>query len=124
MVSLRKSYNSDHYCGGVLISGNRDQIILILHHVFERKSRDRTVITEAPIRVRKYTGCTLKLRAVKLLFVVFGRLSYTFLSDKICNLSVQPVFQTFPNLSRSEIFNLILARRRICFDGSALYLSW
>ena len=43
MVSLRKSYNSDHYCGGVLISGNRDQIILILHHVFERKSRDRTV---------------------------------------------------------------------------------
>ena len=61
MVSLRKSYNSDHYCGGVLISGNRDQIILILHHVFERKSRDRTVITEAPIRVSKYTGCTLKL---------------------------------------------------------------
>ena len=78
MVSLRKSYNSDHYCGGVLISGNRDQIILILHHVFERKSRDRTVITEAPIRVREYTGCTLKLRAVKFLFVVFGRLSYTF----------------------------------------------
>ena len=26
----------------------------------------------------KYTGCTLKLRAVKLLFVIFGRLSYTF----------------------------------------------
>ena len=77
MVSLRKSYNSDHYCGGVLISGNRDQIILILHHVFERKSRDRTVITEAPIRVRAYTGCTLKLRAVKLLFVIFGRLSYS-----------------------------------------------
>jgi len=25
-----------------------------------------------------YTGCTLKLRAVKLLFVIFGRLSYTF----------------------------------------------
>ena len=77
MVSLRKSYNSDHYCGGVLISGNRDQIILILHHVFERKSRDRTVITEAPIRVSEYTGCTLKLRAVKLHFVVFERLSYS-----------------------------------------------
>ena len=30
-----------------------------------------------------YTGCTLKLRAVKLLFVIFGRLSY---------LSVQPVY--------------------------------
>ena len=85
MVSLRKSYNSDHYCGGVLISGNRDQIILILHHVFERKSRDRTVITEAPIRVRKYTGCTLKLRAVKLFFVIFGRLSYLIL--KITNFS-------------------------------------
>ena len=26
-----------------------------------------------------YNGCTLKLRAVKLLFVIFGRLSYTFL---------------------------------------------
>ena len=26
----------------------------------------------------KYTGCTLKLRAVKLLFVIFGRLTYTF----------------------------------------------
>ena len=25
-----------------------------------------------------YTGCTLKLRAVKLLFVIFGRLSYSF----------------------------------------------
>ena len=62
MVSLRKSYNSDHYCGGVLISGNRDQIILILHHVFERKSRDRTIITEAPIKVREYTGCTLNSR--------------------------------------------------------------
>ena len=30
------------------------------------------------VRVIKYTGCTLKLRAVKLLFVIFGRLSYTF----------------------------------------------
>ena len=39
-----------------------------------------------------YTGCTLKLRAVKLLFVIFGRLSYTFLWEKICNLSVQPVY--------------------------------
>ena len=27
---------------------------------------------------KNYTGCTLKLRAVKLLFVIFGRLSYTF----------------------------------------------
>ena len=40
----------------------------------------------------EYTGCTLKLRAVKLLFVIFGRLSYTFFEKKICNLSVQPVY--------------------------------
>ena len=32
------------------------------------------------------------LWTVKLLFVIFGRLSYTFLKDKICNLSVQPVY--------------------------------
>ena len=30
-----------------------------------------------------YTGCTLKLRAVKLLFVVFGRFSYSFSVNKI-----------------------------------------
>ena len=30
-----------------------------------------------------YTGCTLKLRAVKLLFVVFGRLSYSFPVNKM-----------------------------------------
>ena len=39
-----------------------------------------------------YTPCTLRLRTVKLLVVIFGRLSYTFLWDKICNLSVQPVY--------------------------------
>ena len=32
------------------------------------------------------------LWTVKLLFVIFGRLSYTFFTDKICNLSVQPVY--------------------------------
>ena len=30
-----------------------------------------------------YTGCTLKLRAVKLLFVIFGRLSYTFFGKNL-----------------------------------------
>ena len=35
------------------------------------------------------------LWTVKLLFVIFGRLSYTFLKDKICNLSVQPVYCPF-----------------------------
>ena len=33
------------------------------------------------------------LWTVKLLFVIFGRLSYTFLQEKICNLSVQPVYK-------------------------------
>ena len=36
----------------------------------------------------QYTQCTLKLRPVKLLFVIFGRLSYSFLSDLKSNLSV------------------------------------
>ena len=30
-----------------------------------------------------YTQCTLKLRPVKLLFVIFGRLSYSFLEDRV-----------------------------------------
>ena len=34
----------------------------------------------------------LPLWTVKLLFVIFGRLSYTFLQEKICNLSVKPVY--------------------------------
>ena len=29
----------------------------------------------------QYTVCTLKLRPVKLLFVIFGRLSYSFFMD-------------------------------------------
>ena len=37
----------------------------------------------------KYTACTLKLRPVKLLFVVFGHLSYSVLK---CTCSVQPIF--------------------------------
>ena len=45
-----------------------------------------------PVHQTSYTPCTLKLRLVKLLFVIFGRLSYTFLQGKICNLSVQPVY--------------------------------
>ena len=35
-----------------------------------------------------YTQCTLELRPVKLLFVIFERLSYSFLSDLKINLSV------------------------------------
>ena len=40
---------------------------------------DRSVISLNPsLLIIRYTGCTLKLRAVKLLFVIFGRLSYSF----------------------------------------------
>ena len=35
-----------------------------------------------------YTACTLKLRPLKLLFVIFGRLSYSFLLGLKSNLSV------------------------------------
>ena len=45
------------------------------------------------------------LWTVKLLFVIFGRLSYTFLQEKICNLSVQPVYiiYAFERVSLSVI---------------------
>ena len=35
----------------------------------------------------RYTQCTLELRPVKLLFVIFGRLGYCFLLDLKSNLS-------------------------------------
>ena len=47
--------------------------------LFRRKRYFNTSLI-APVVLHQlyYTGCTLKLRAVKLLFVIFGRLSYTF----------------------------------------------
>ena len=42
--------------------------------------------------IEQYTACTLKLRPVKLLFVIFGRLSYCFFTDVKSNLSVHAVY--------------------------------
>ena len=49
-----------------------------------------------------YTGCTLKLRAVKLLFVVFGRLSYSPFKDVKSNLSVHAVY-IFSSVKRCNL---------------------
>ena len=38
-----------------------------------------------------YTAFTVKLRPVKLLFVIFGRLSYSFFTDIKSNINVPPV---------------------------------
>ena len=48
---------------------------------------------------------------VKLLFVVFGRLSYTFFEKKICNLSVQPVYLTEWRERKCISWNFLKIRR-------------
>ena len=52
--------------------------------------------------MKKYTQCTLKLRPVNLPFVIFGRLSYSFLSDLKCHLSAHWVYFFISELMQSN----------------------
>ena len=77
-------------------------------------------IRNQPRHQRKYiyTGCTLKLRAVKLLFVIFGRLSYTFFRKKICNLSVQPVYTMVPKIKNLLTITIRAGLKKLRTNGN------
>ena len=45
------------------------------------KEKIKLFIAEVTVLLDQYTACTLKLRPVKLLFVIFGRLSYSFFAN-------------------------------------------
>ena len=59
--------------------------------------------------VLKYTGCTLKLRTVRLLFAVFGRLS--------------PIFQNDRKKAENILIHLYITRKKCGFSTKKISKS-